>query len=144
MELKLAAQLHDIGKIAIEQRILEKPEVLDDNERVQMQRHTETGYRILSTTAEYLNVAQIVYDHHEKVDGSGYPRGLKGDQIPIGARMLSIAEAVDAMSNDQPHRSAMNKDQIKAELIRCSNTQFDGHLVDIFIPTVLDQLFESK
>lgn len=144
VELKLAAQLHDIGKIAIEQRILEKPEVLDDNERVQMQRHTETGYRILSTTAEYLNVAQIVYDHHEKVDGSGYPRGLKGDQIPIGARMLSIAEAVDAMSNDQPHRSAMNKDQIKAELIRCSNTQFDGHLVDIFIPTVLDQLFESK
>jgi diguanylate cyclase (GGDEF)-like protein/PAS domain S-box-containing protein/putative nucleotidyltransferase with HDIG domain len=144
IELKLAAQLHDIGKIAIEQRILEKPELLSDHERVQMERHTETGFRILSTTAEYLNVAQIVYDHHEKVDGSGYPRGLKGDQIPIGARMLSIAEAVDAMSNDQPHRKAMNKEQIKAELIRCSNTQFDGRLVDIFIQFVLDQLFESK
>ena len=109
-----------------------------------MQRHTETGFRILSTTAEYLNVAQIVYDHHEKVDGTGYPRGLKGNQIPISARILSIAEAVDAMSNDQPHRKAMSKEQIKAELIRCSNTQFDGDLVKVFIQTVLDQLFESK
>jgi diguanylate cyclase len=144
VELKLAAQLHDIGKIAIEQRILEKPGVFDDLERIQMQRHTETGFRILSTTAEYLNVAQIVYDHHEKVDGTGYPRGLKGDQIPIGARILSIGEAVDAMSNDQPHRKAMSKEQIKAELIRCSNTQFDGNLVKIFNETVLDQLFESK
>ena len=144
IELKLAAQLHDIGKIAIEQRILEKPDFLNDHERVQMQRHTETGYRILSTTPEYLNVAQIVYDHHEKMDGSGYPRGLKGDQIPIGARMLSIAECVDAMSNDQPHRKALNKEEIKAELIRCSNTQFDGDLVKIFIQSVLDQLFEAK
>jgi|GEM_PF-5335057 len=142
IELKLAAQLHDIGKIAIEQRVLEKPSALNDLERNQMQRHTETGFRILSTTAEYLNVAQIVYDHHEKVDGTGYPRGLKGDQIPIGARMLSIAEAVDAMSVDQPHRKAKNKEQIKAELIRCSDTQFDGSLVKIFIQDVLDQLFD--
>lgn len=142
IELKLAAQLHDIGKIAVEQRILEKPGVLNDLERIQMQRHTETGFRILSTTAEYLNVAQIVYDHHERVDGTGYPRGLKGDQIPIGARMLSIAEAVDVMSNDQPHRKALDKQQIKAELIRCSHTQFDAGLVDIFNKTVLDHLFD--
>ncbi|MDP3306403.1 MAG: diguanylate cyclase [Erysipelotrichaceae bacterium] len=144
IELKLAAQLHDIGKIAIEQRILEKPEMLNDHERTQMQRHTETGFRILSTTPEYLNVAQIVYDHHEKVDGSGYPRGLKGEQIPIGARILSIAEAVDAMSNDQPHRKALSQAEIKAELIRCSNTQFDGDLVNVFIQSVLDLLFEAK
>ncbi len=144
VELKLAAQLHDIGKIAIESRILEKPEVLNDLERIQMQRHSETGYRILSTTAEYLNVAQIVYDHHERVDGTGYPRGLKGDQIPIGARILAIAEAVDAMSNDQPHRKAMTKEQIRAELIRCSDTQFDGHLVQIFNQNILDTLFEAK
>jgi diguanylate cyclase len=142
VELKLAAQLHDIGKIAIEERILEKPGAFNDLERIQMQRHTETGFRILSTSAEYLNVAQIVYDHHENFDGTGYPRALKGDQIPIGARILSIAEAVDAMSNDQPHRKAMTKEQIKAELIRCSNTQFDGNLVKIFIQSVLDQLFE--
>lgn len=142
VELKLAAQLHDIGKIAIEERILEKPGVLNDLERIQMQRHTETGFRILSTTAEYINVAQIVYDHHEKVDGTGYPRGLKGDQIPIGARILSIAEAVDVMSNDQPHRKASNKEKIKAELIRCSDTQFDGNLVKIFNQEVLDQLFD--
>jgi diguanylate cyclase (GGDEF)-like protein/PAS domain S-box-containing protein/putative nucleotidyltransferase with HDIG domain len=144
VELKLAAQLHDIGKIAIEQRILEKPDYLNDHERVQMQRHTETGYRILSTTPEYLNVAQIVYDHHEKIDGSGYPRGLKGEQIPIGARMLSIAEAVDAMSNDQPHRKALSKEEIKAELIRCSNSQFDSQLVNIFIQLVIDQLFDEE
>lgn len=144
IELKLAAQLHDIGKIAIESRILEKPGVLNDLERMQMQRHTETGYRILSTTAEYLNVAQIVYDHHEKVDGTGYPRGLKGDQIPLGARILTIAEAVDAMSNDQPHRKAMTKEEIRAELIRCSNTQFDAHLVQIFNQHILDTLFEPN
>ncbi|MBV1708598.1 MAG: diguanylate cyclase [Erysipelothrix sp.] len=142
VELKLAAQLHDIGKIAIEERILEKPGAFSDLERIQIQRHSETGFRILSTSAEYLNVAQIVYDHHENFDGTGYPRGLKGDRIPIGARILSIAEAVDAMSNDQPHRKAMTKEQIKAELIRCSNTQFDGNLVKIFIQSVLDQLFE--
>jgi diguanylate cyclase len=142
VELKLAAQLHDIGKIAIEERILEKPGTFNDLERIQMQRHSETGFRILSTSAEYLNVAQIVYDHHENFDGTGYPRGLKGDRIPIGARILSIAEAVDAMSNDQPHRKAMTKEQIKAELIRCSNTQFDGNLVKIFIQSVLNQLFE--
>lgn len=142
VELKLAAQLHDIGKIAIEERILEKPGAFSDLERIQMQRHSETGFRILSTSAEYLNVAQIVYDHHENFDGTGYPRGLKGDRIPIGARILSIAEAVDAMSNDQPHRKAMTKEQIKAELLRCSNTQFDGNLVKIFIQSVLDQLFE--
>jgi diguanylate cyclase len=144
LELKLAAQLHDIGKIAIEQRILEKPGRLDDAEQLLMQRHTETGFRILSTTAEYLNIAQIVYDHHERVDGSGYPRGLKGDQIPIGARMLAIAEAVDAMSNDQPHRKALGQDEIRNELIRCSHSQFDGHLVNIFNQSVLDQLFESN
>ncbi|PKM86037.1 MAG: two-component system response regulator, partial [Firmicutes bacterium HGW-Firmicutes-10] len=84
----------------------------------------------------------IVYDHHERVDGTGYPRGLKGDQIPIGARMLSIAEAVDVMSNEQPHRKALDKQQIKDELIRCSHTQFDARLVEIFNKTVLDQLFE--
>ena len=137
--LKAISNLHDIGKIAIDDAILNKPGKLDPHEWDAIKRHPEIGYRILSSTPEYAEIAQDILSHHEKYDGTGYPRGLKKDEIPIRARIISLADAYDAMISDRPYRSAMTHQQATDELIKCKGTQFDPHLVDVFM-----KIFENN
>lgn len=131
--LTLISNLHDIGKIAIDDRILNKTGKLTEDEWRIMKRHPETGYRILSSSPEYVEIAEDILSHHERYDGKGYPRGLKGEEIPIRARIIAIADAFDAMTTDRPYRKKLDNDTAIKELIDNRGTQFDPKLVDIFL-----------
>jgi putative nucleotidyltransferase with HDIG domain len=127
------ALLHDIGKIGIPDEILLKPGPLTSDEWVQMRRHAEIGHQILRQI-EFLNsAADIVLSHQERWDGKGYPRGLKGGEIPLGARVFAIADTLDAMTSDRPYRRAVGFAEARAEIARCSGSQFDPECVDAFL-----------
>lgn len=130
-----AAFLHDIGKMAIPDAILRKPEKLTEEERAMMREHCERGYRMLRKIPFLREAAEIVYSHQERYDGKGYPRGLSGDQIHIGARIFSIADTLDAITSDRPYRGANSFSAAQAEILRCSGTQFDPAIVDVFLQT---------
>lgn len=132
-ELMIIARLHDIGKIAIEEDILLKPGPLTTNEFEVMKTHAEKGFRIINASSEIINVAKCVLTHHEKWDGSGYPLGIAGEEIPLMARIIAIADAYDVMTHDRVYRKAMNKEEAIKELKRCSGTQFDPELVELFL-----------
>ena len=136
-ELGNAGLLHDIGKIIIDEKILEKPGKLTDLEMIEIKRHPEIGYRILSTVKELSDLSEIILAHHERWDGNGYPKGLIKDKIPYEARMMTIADAFDAMTNERPFRKAMDEEWAIAELRRHAGTQFDPFLVEEFIRKVL-------
>jgi putative nucleotidyltransferase with HDIG domain len=121
--LARAAFLHDIGKMAIPDKILRKAGPLDDAERVIMRTHCEIGYNMV-TRIPFLR---------ESADGSGYPRGLRGERIPLGARIISIANALDAMLNDWPYRNALPMSYAREEIRRCAGTQFDPKIVEVFL-----------
>jgi len=125
--------LHDIGKIAIDEAILNKPGKLTDEEWETIKRHPEIGFRIISTAPEYSEIARDILSHHERFDGKGYPRGLKGEEIPIRARIVSIADAYDAMISKRTYRDPLSKEDAVNEIKRCSGTQFDPELVKIFV-----------
>jgi putative nucleotidyltransferase with HDIG domain len=131
------AFLHDIGKLAIPDEILKKPGKLTEEETAIMREHAYSGYKILSKIRFLAEPAEIVYAHQECYDGSGYPRGLKGDQIPLGARIFSIADTLDAITSDRVYRPAQTYEAAQNEIMRCSGTQFDPRIVDVFlsIPT---------
>lgn len=137
-ELFLVAKLHDIGKIGINEEILLKPGKLTNDEFMIMKTHSEKGYRILQAMGELENVAKCVLCHHEKWDGSGYPLGLKEDEIPLISRIISIVDAYDVMTSKRPYKKPMTKESAIAELLRCSGSQFDPLLVNIFINSVLN------
>ena len=130
--LARAAFLHDIGKMAIPDRILLKPGPLDDSEKRIMRTHCEIGYNMLSRIPFLREAAEIVLAHHEFFDGAGYPRGLRGEQIPLGARIISIANALDAMLSDCPYRNALPMSHGREEIQRCSGAQFDPKIVEVF------------
>lgn len=132
-ELMIIARLHDIGKIAIEEDILLKPGPLTTNEFEVMKTHAEKGFRIINASSEIINVAKCVLTHHEKWDGSGYPLGIAGEEIPLMARIIAIADAYDVMTHDRVYRKAMNKEEAIKELKRCAGTQFDPVLVELFL-----------
>ena len=136
-ELKLAGLLHDIGKISIPDRILSKPGKLDDQEWEIMKRHTINGYNILHAADEYSNLALYALTHHERYDGKGYPKGLSKDDIPLFSRIISVADAYEAMTADRPYRKAPGKAYAIQELVRCKHTQFDPFIVDLFISKVV-------
>jgi putative nucleotidyltransferase with HDIG domain len=127
------AFLHDIGKMAIPDRILRKPGPLDDDERTIMRTHCESGYNMLIQIPFLREAAEIVLAHQEYFDGTGYPRGLKGEEIPLGARIFAVADALDAMVSDRPYRSALSIDHARKEILRCSGTQFDPKVVEVFL-----------
>lgn len=132
-QISRAAFLHDIGKMAIPDRILRKPGPLTDDERTIMRTHCEIGYNMLVRIPFLREAAEIVLAHQEYFDGSGYPRGLAGEQIPLGARIFAVADALDAMISDRPYRSALSIEYAREEVRRCSGTQFDPQVVEVFL-----------
>jgi two-component system cell cycle response regulator len=131
-EVARAAELHDLGKIAIPDDILQKPGPLDETEWSFMQRHTLIGERILLAAPALHPVARIVRSSHERWDGGGYPDGLAGDQIPLGARVVAVCDAFHAMTSDRPYRDPVSASEALAELRRCAGTQFDAAVADAF------------
>jgi diguanylate cyclase (GGDEF)-like protein len=125
---RLAASLHDLGKLAIPEEILRKPGPLTDAERLVLERHPQIGYRMLESLGVD-PVAEWVLHHHERWDGDGYPDGLFGEEIPIGARIIFVADAYDAMTSDRVYRERRSEDEALAELERCAGTQFDPRIV---------------
>lgn len=132
-ELALLSALHDIGKIGIDQNVLQKPGPLNEAEWVEMHRHPEIGYRIAQNIPELANVSEAILCHHEKWDGTGYPRGLAGDEIPVSCRILAVADAYDAMVNDRVYRRALTQADALAEIRRNAGTQFDPRIVSLFL-----------
>ncbi|MHB8501463.1 MAG: HD domain-containing phosphohydrolase [Candidatus Acidiferrales bacterium] len=130
--LARAAFLHDIGKMAIPDGILRKPGPLTDDEKQIMRKHCQIGYDMLIRIPFLRDAAEIVLAHQEFFDGTGYPRGLKGDQIPLGARIFTIADSLDAMVSDRPYRRALPMSHACEEICRCSGTQFDPKVVEVF------------
>ena len=139
-ELKTVGLLHDIGKIAIDETILNKPGQLTDDEWKEIRRHPEIGYRILSTLNDMSDMANYALYHHERWDGKGYPKGLKGGEIPFMSRIIAIADAYDAMTSERSYRSALPEEVIIAELQKNAGLQFDPKLVSVFIEKVLGKI----
>ena len=136
-QIGIAGLIHDIGKIGIDEKILNKPGSLTADEKVEIERHPEIDWRLLSSTNEFSVLAQFVLSHHEKWDGSGYPHGIKGKEIPLESRIIAVADAYDAMTSERSYRKALCKDAATKELTRCSGTQFDPEIVDVFVNQVL-------
>jgi putative nucleotidyltransferase with HDIG domain len=131
--LKQACLLHDIGKIKIPDGILNKKSPLSDKDREFIYLHPVVGRQILSSVSDFQSILDIIYTHHERVDGRGYPRGLKKDEIPLLARIISVADAYDAMRSERPYRRAKTKAQAANELERVKGTQLDPAIVEAFI-----------
>ncbi len=130
--IRIGGYLHDVGKIAIADRILLKPGPLTDEEYAEIQRHAEIGGTIVSTHEAMTGIAQIVRHHHERFDGRGYPDRLAGDGIPLGARIIAIADALSAMTTDRPYRRKILMEPAWDEILRCAGGQFDPAIVEIF------------
>lgn len=132
-DMCLFAQFHDIGKVGIPDRILFKHGKLSQVEMNEMKRHTEIGYSIATSSLELAHISDWILKHHERWDGNGYPFKLKGKEIPLQCRILSIVDAFDAMTNNRPYRKALSHEIAIKEIIRCRGTQFDPELVDLFV-----------
>ncbi len=139
-ELGFGALLHDVGKIAVPDQILLKPGKLTDQEWVEMRKHPEAGYRIVKQIGFLQGAAEIVYAHHEQFDGHGYPRGLKGEDIPLGARMFMVADVYDALTSERPYRSPSTYAEATTEIKRQSGSHFDPLIVDTFMAIAPEQL----
>ncbi len=131
-EIRLAGILHDIGKIGVPESVLNKPTLLTADEYEIMKTHAALGAKILEPL-KVRAIESIVRHHHESFDGQGYPDNLKGEQIPIGARIIAVADAFDAMVSTRPYRKARTDEDAMAELRRCRGTQFDPMVVDAFL-----------
>lgn len=132
-ELRLFALLHDIGKIGVSDTILNKPGKLTTLEYNKMKQHPAIGYKMASSVLPLEGIAHLILTHHEWYDGSGYPKGLQGEQIPLPSRILAVADAYDAMTNDRIYRKAVTHEEALAELKRMHGTQFDPAVVDAFV-----------
>lgn len=142
-KLKLIGHLHDIGKIAIEDGILNKTGLLTEKEQEEIRRHPDVGYRILSATGEMLDLADCVLAHHERWDGKGYPRGISGETIPMEARIIALADSYDAMSSERPYRKALDEDVILYEIRKNAGYQFDPDIARVFVEKVLNRPWKA-
>jgi putative nucleotidyltransferase with HDIG domain len=138
--LARGAYLHDIGKLGTPDRILLKPGPLTEDERKIMQQHVRVGFDLIESIPFLADAAEIVLAHHERCDGSGYPRGLKGDEIPAGARIFAVADALDAITSDRPYRRASPFDEAQDIICRQSGRQFDAEVVEAFLKIPIDCL----
>ncbi len=136
-KIRVAGWLHDIGKIGIPEYVLNKESGLNDEEWAVMKTHPEKGWRILANTHEFFEISDIVLYHHEKWDGSGYPTGLSGEEIPLETRIISVADAYDAMAYNRSYREKIKPTEAIKELRRCSGTHFDPKIIEVFVKYVL-------
>jgi response regulator RpfG family c-di-GMP phosphodiesterase len=132
VNLKFAASLHDIGKVAISRKILNKIGKLTDEEFAIMRQHSTIAIRILEKVDGLKDAVPLIKHHHERYDGRGYPDRLSGTDIPLGSRIIAVAEAFDILTSDVPWRDAMNQDSAMKELDACAGTQFDPQVVKAF------------
>jgi diguanylate cyclase (GGDEF)-like protein/PAS domain S-box-containing protein len=137
-QIKIAGLMHDIGKIGIDEKILNKPGRLSKEEFKEIKRHSEIGYRILSSVNEFSEIADYVLEHQERWDGTGYPRGIKGENISLQARIIAVADAYDAMITKRSYQPEMTEKEAAEEIRRCSGSQFDPYVAEIFIEQVLN------
>jgi len=131
--IEIAASVHDLGKIGIEDNIINKNGSLTEEEYVQIKKHPEIAYDLIKNLRPYEKSSLFVLHHHEWVDGNGYPKGLKNSEIPIGAKVIGVADAYDAMTTIRPYRGAFTNDEAVIELKKCSGTQFDAKVVDALV-----------
>lgn len=131
------SEVHDIGKISIPKEILDKPRKLNELEWIEVRKHPEIGYRVAKSVPELADIADLILHHHEQWDGKGYPHGLKGEEIPLLARVFTVVDAYDAITQDKPHRKAMNKKDAISFLIENRGTQFDPNIVDSFLNVLI-------
>jgi len=142
-KLEVAGLLHDIGKIAIEEEILNKQGELTAEEWAEIKRHPEIGFRILSSSHEMLEITECILSHHERWDGTGYPKGLKGEEIPKLSRIITFADSYDAMTSESPYRKALSEEAVLREICEHAGTQFDPEIVAIFIEKVLGKSWQQ-
>ena len=131
--IAMGAWLHDIGKLAVSDAILLKPGPLTDEERKIMQRHVQIGYDLVKSIPFLADSAEIIYAHHERCDGSGYPRGLKAEEIPVGARIFAVADTFDAMTSDRPYRRALPFEASREVIERGAGKQYDSQIARVFL-----------
>jgi HD-GYP domain-containing protein (c-di-GMP phosphodiesterase class II) len=135
-ELYLCSILHDIGKVSIDDRILNKLSRLNDREWNIMKMHPEIGYRIAKSVPEIASIAEYIYFHHERLDGTGYPCGLKGEEIPLLSRILAVADAYDAMTEGRIYKKAISYEEAAEEIRKNAGGQFDPNIVEIFLEII--------
>jgi len=138
-DIKYGAVLHDVGKIGIRDSVLNKSGKLTDEEYDEIKKHPEIGFNLLKKIKFLAPVANIVLHHQERYDGKGYPEGLQGNSIPVGSRIIAVIDTFDAMTTDRPYRKAMPKEKALQEIKKCSGTQFDPNIVDIFFNVVSEE-----
>jgi putative nucleotidyltransferase with HDIG domain len=131
--LRVGGPLHDIGKLAVSDEVLCKEGRLDDDELAQIREHPKIGAKLLLRVSALREAIPYVLYHHERWDGTGYPSGKRGEEIPVEARVLAIADAFDAMTSDRPYRSALSREEALAEVERCAGTQFDPKIARVFL-----------
>ena len=142
--LRIAGLLHDIGKLAVPDEVLKKPGSLTHEEYEIVKRHVVIGEVLIREVPQLNDVIQAVSCHHERYDGSGYPRGLQGTQIPLLGRVIAVADAYSAMVLDRPYRKALALDEIVRELQAGAGTQFDPEIVPVFIDLLLDESGQQR
>jgi HD-GYP domain-containing protein (c-di-GMP phosphodiesterase class II) len=128
----MAALLHDIGKIGVPDHVLLKPGRLTEEEFGHIRKHPELGWMALKNIEDFKSISLMVLHHHERMDGAGYPGGLKGSAIPLGSRIIAVADSYDALTTNRPYRSARTKQQAVDELLRCVDSQFDARVLNAF------------
>lgn len=140
------ALLHDVGKIGVSDVVLLKQDALNEDEWMEMRTHPEKGYRIVSQIPGMEQAAEIVFSHEERFDGSGYPRGLRGEQICLGARLFAVIDTLDAITSDRPYRKAGSFEQARDEITSMSGIQFDPQAVQAFLAeeATLREMVEAK
>jgi HD-GYP domain-containing protein (c-di-GMP phosphodiesterase class II) len=131
--IRRGAILHDVGKIGIPDAILRKPDKLNAEEWLEMKRHPEMGFRMLEHIRFLQPALDVVLSHQERWDGTGYPRQLRDEQIPLGARIFAVVDTFDAMTSDRPYRAALSIQTARAEIERCAGTQFDPQVAEAFL-----------
>jgi putative two-component system response regulator len=141
--LALGAQMHDVGKIGVPDRILTKPGALTEDEFAVIREHVNRGYEIAVNVLALSTVTDAIRYHHERYDGSGYPMGLRGEAIPLHARIVSVADAFDAMTSGRTYQAAVTMDAARDELLRCAGTHFDPRCVEAFM-RAFDKLEDGR
>lgn len=135
-QIRTAGLIHDIGKMGIDEKILNKPGALCDEEWSEIQRHPEIGYRILSSVNEFSEMANCILEHHERWDGQGYPKGLKGEEISLQGRIVAVADSFDAMTSDRTYRKGLAQNEAIAEIKRCAGSHFDPLVARMLVEVV--------